>query len=122
MNKDGAAFGRFFGGGFEGAWTPFDVPTDTAFVVTSSSVSSTGAARFRLGFCSLCSAVPSVDVDWAMSRTGTAAPVPLPADFISRGVSKVSGTAGCDVSAERTLVCAFGVEDGGLFAVVGAVK
>jgi len=86
MNKLGAAFGRFLGGGFEDACALLGAPFETIFA--SSPVSSVGTGRFRLGLSSLGFAVLSID-----DMTGRAAEFPLfPADMSSRGVNKVFGT------------------------------
>ena len=122
INNDGAAFGRFFGGGFDSSCAPFDVPPGTAFAVTAASVSSTGAGRFRFVLFPGVSTAP-LDEE-AATTDGTVATPPLPADFIARGVTRLSGMAGLDVSTGRIFDCVLGpfAEDCGLFAVVGAVK
>ena len=122
INNDGAAFVRFFGGCFGGACAPFSVPTGIVFLASISSVSSVGAGRFKLVFCPRRSTA-LLDEGAALGGGAVALPL-LPADFIARGVTKLSGIAGWDVSTGRILDCVFGafVEDCGLFDVVGAVK
>ena len=122
MNNDGAAFGRFFGGGFDGACATLAAPMGAALSIAVSSISSTGAGRLRFGFCSR-GATASLD-EGGTSGGGTAAPPPLTTDFIARGVTKLSGIIGDTVSTGCIFGSVFGLfaEDWGLFVVVGAVK
>lgn len=111
MNKLGAAFGRFLGGGFEDACALLAAPFETAFASSPASASSVGAGRFRLSLVSLGFAVPSEDV---MAGGGTAKLPLFPADLSSRGVNKVSGTVECIVVSDGWILdCVLGafVED-----------